>query len=393
MNDPCNVAFNNSNYSFSLDDYKIFENCSSDFSFSARVKTVESVFQFLFYFVASVGNCLLLFVLYKDPLKRFRNSTSYFIINLTLADLLSTASGITEAAIQLNPQDPRTGHIQENQRLAACIDGIGIQCSLLMIMVFSLDRYMAIVHAYSYKNIVRKKYIVVTATILPWCFAIITLPVMYFASLTDDDHEFLTRTLAGNFIALSFVTLTVHPYTHWVFLRRIKDLRNSSSNHKQLLEENLKVAKVLATTVLVVSICIIIFIVPYFVAFCFYVAKCYKCFLNHTFQSFWQYYPLLSSIRVTINSMIYAWRLPLYRKSLKALFPTNGIGNRIHNFRLHLNDMKCSKGSVDIDTMSTKDENQSACDKDNGTAEKSSQNDSVLQSMALSNSGYAETNN
>ena len=398
MSDPCDFANNNFSMKFSLDDFKIFENCSwkhnsTDFGSLSPDKRVEIAFQFLFYFVASLGNCLLLLVLYKDPLKRFRNSTSYFIINLSLADILSTASGITETVIQLTPQDSKTGDTQQNQSLAACIDGIGIQCSLLMVMVFSLDRYIAITHAYKYEKIVGKKYIVVSVIFLPWCFAIITLPIMYFASLANNVHELLTRILAGNFIALSCVTLIVHPCTHWVFLRRMKDLRNSIPNQGHLLEENLKVAKVLATTVLVVSICLIIFILPYFVSFCFYVARCDKCFLNETFLSFWPYYPLLSSIRVTINSVVYAWRLPLYRKSLKAVFATCGNRirtiprNRIHNLQLHLNGLNCSKGGLDTKPTASSEVTE--------TFKKFSPNDSAPQSMSISNSGFnqAETYN
>ena len=408
MNDPCDFANNNFNMTDSSLDFKIFENCSwnhnssGDFGSLSRNKRVEIAFQFLFYTVASLGNCLLLFVMYKDPLKRFRNSTSYFIINLTLADILSSASGITETVTQLNPQDSKTGDIQGNQKLAACINGIGIQCSLLMVMIFSLDRYIAIAHAYTYEKLVRRKCIVMSVILLPWCFAIITLPVMYFASLTDDVHELLTRMLAGNFIALSCVTLIVHPFTHWVFLRRMKDLRNSIPNQGHLLEENLIIAKVLATTVLVVSCCLIIFILPYFVSFCFYVARCDKCFLDNAFLSFWPYYRLLSSIRVTINSVVYAWRLPLYRKSLKAVFATcgNGIhttpGNRIHNLNF-LNGLNCRNcsGSETYDPKSTRTQSQTTSTEVKETVKRSSSNDSAPQPMSMSNSGYnqAETYN
>ena len=380
--DLCNLANN------SFNDNLVDANCSFNFkNFSdfrrAPGKKLERGFKLLFYFVACIGNCLLLFVMYKDPLKRLRNATSYFIINLTLADLLSTAGGITESVIQLNPQDPRElSDTLESQELAACFDGIGIQCALLMTMIFSIDRYIAIVHAYTYKNVVAKKCIVVTAIILPWCFAIIALPVMYFAILKNDIQEALTRMLAGDFIALTCITLTVHPYTHWAFLRRIKDLRKSSTSHKQLLEENLRVAKVLATTVLVVSICLVLFIFPYFVAFCFHVAKCDMCFLHDVFQSFWQYYPLLSSIRLMMNSMVYAWRLPLYRKSLKAILERYGNGNcaanRIYNFHPSGNSMNLGKGTLDTDqSNSTKDRGEtSQCNK-NCTTENSPPNESV----------------
>ena len=377
MNDPCDFANTNLNFTSTFD-FKIFENCtlnqnSSDLTVS-RNKAVERAFQFLFYSIASIGNCLLLIVMLKDPLKRFRNSTSYFIMSLCLADLLSSAGGITDEAINLHPQDTNVGVARENQKIAMCVKAIGLQCSLLMIMLFSLDRYMAIVHAYKYKNITEKKYAVVTILILPWCFSILILPVMYFASVADDADWLFTRILAGDFIALSLATVTLHPYTYWVFLRKIKDLRKSSANHRQLLEEDLKVAKILATTVSVVSICWIIFMMPYFVAFCFHVAKCDRCFLNDTFQSFWKYYPLLSSIRETLNSVVYAWRLPLYRQSLKALFST--CGNRI--LKHHINITSCSKGSFNIDKMSKKNKTQSTSCEGNYIVENQRANEDIL---------------
>ena len=354
MDDLCNFTNNSFNDNF-LDDNCSFQLNSSGFGVQPG-KKLERAFKLLFYSVACVGNFLLLFVMHKDPLKRFRNATSYFIINLTLADLLSTVSGITESAIQLNPQDPqKLFDTLESQNIAACIDGIGIQCALLMTMIFSIDRYIAIVHAYTYKNVVANKYIVVTAIILPWCFAIIALPVMYFALLNKDIQEALTRMLAGNFTALTCITLTVHPYTHSVFLRRLKDLRKSSTTHQQLMEQNLRVAKVLATTVLLVSICLAVFISPYFVAFCFNIAKCDTCFLHGVFLSFWQYYPLLSCVRIMMNSVVYAWRLPLYRKSLKVILDRyiNGycgmLRNRVNSSHLTGHRMNPSEGTLDAD--------------------------------------------
>ncbi|XP_028397727.1 substance-K receptor-like [Dendronephthya gigantea] len=348
-NDPCDFANTKFNFTPTFD-FSIFENCTFD-NISASGdpnvsgnKTVKTVFLFLFYCTASIGNFLLLAVMFKDPLKRFRNATSYFIINLCLADMLSAAGGITDEVFKLHPQNTTV------QNIPLCINAIGIQCSLLVIMLFSLDRYMAIARAYTYKNITEKKQVIVTILILPWCFSVIALPVMYFTSVTKDVHWLFTLILAVDFIALSLATVTLHPYTYWVFLRRIKDLRKSSANHRQLLEENLKVARVLATTVLVVSICWITFTIPYFVAFCFHVSNCDRCFLNDTFQSFWKYYPLISSIRVTFNSVVYAWRLPLYRKSLKVILST--CGNRIPC--QHINIISCSKGSFDMDKASKK---------------------------------------
>lgn len=307
------------NASFSVDDIdKLFKNCSLN-SYQFRGPTgpdqvTERWLKFTFYFLASIGNFLLLFTMYKDPLQRFRNSTSYFIINLTIADLLSIVSGLCNSIFQIDQR--KGGKITEE--ILACLDGIGVQCSFLITMIFAIDRYMAIAHPYKYQDIVIKKYFLIAFILIPWCFAIIALPLIYFAPAYKGGKT-LTRLFAGDIIALICITLIVHPLTHWTFKKNIKKLANSSFTNKQIMGDNLKIAKVLATTVLVVSVCLITFMSPYLVAFIVNLVGCDKCYLSHAFLSFWMYYPLLMSVRLMINSVVYAWRLPLYRQSLKAL--------------------------------------------------------------------------
>lgn len=328
MNNSCEHNFT---IPITYEEFEAFKNCSqfaSDFSSIPKNKEVERVFRILLYIIATIANSILLLVIYKDPLVRLRNATSYFLMNLAIADLLSVFGYIAHWILQLKPPDLQASVTLTNHDIALCIAAIGSQCSLLMIMVFSLDRYFAITHAYIYKKITSNKCAVAMVVIFPWCFAITIMPVIYFGPFNNDVHNMLTRVLAGNFIVLCVITLTVHPYTHCVFLKNIKALKKSSVSHKELLEENLKVSRVLANTVFLVSVCLIIHILPYFVAFCFHVTGCYQCLLNSSFQSFWRFYPILSSIRFVINSTIYAWRLPLYKKSLKTLLINCGFGNR-----------------------------------------------------------------
>ena len=162
-----------------------------------------------------------------------------------------------------------------------------------------------------------RKVFLVTVIILPWGVATVALPVIYFAPGYSDGRT-LTNLFAGNIIALTAITLVVHPFTHWVFRWKIKDIAKSSCINRHITEEDLLVAKVLATTVLI-SLCIILFMAPNLVAFCFSLASCDECVLNHAFQSFWKYCLLLTSVCWMSNSLVYAWRLPLYRKSLKVL--------------------------------------------------------------------------
>lgn len=337
MDKKCNLtgfgSSVNMSYPMANFDDALRQNCSFDYNFeysqrpSGPDKNTEIAFKLIFYFVAAIENVLLLYVMKRDPLKRFRNSTSYLIGNFAIADLVSIISGICDSIFQLNPKK-----VQHNYEIAGCFQGIGVQCSFLIITIFAMDRYMAIVHPYKYKNIMNRKFVLIILILVPWCFAIIALPVIYFAPAYGDGRT-LTNMFAGDIIALTIITLIVHPLTHWTFKRKIKELSKSSYMNKLILAESLKAAKVLATTVLMVSLCLIIFMSPYLVAFGFNLAGCDKCLLNHAFQSFWKYYPLLVAVRLMANSFVYTWRLPLYRESLKTLTlhirfrPTTSIDN------------------------------------------------------------------
>ena len=162
------------------------------------------------------------------------------------------------------------------------------------------------------------KFVLVILLSFPWCFSVIALPVIYFDPAYRDERT-LTNLFAGDVIALIAISLMVHPLTYWTFKRKTNDFPSSSCTNKQIQKENLKIAKVLSNTVLLVSICLITFMSPYLVAFSFSLAECDQCFLSNAFLSFWQYYPLITAIRLMTNSSVYAWRLPLYKESLRAL--------------------------------------------------------------------------
>ena len=112
-------------------------NCSFDTNFdyarrpSQPDKNTETAFKLTFYFLAAIENSLLLYVIYKDPLKRFRNTPSYFIGNFTIADLVSIISGICDSIFHFNPQKT-----EQTQEIVGCFAAIGIQSSFLIIMDF-----------------------------------------------------------------------------------------------------------------------------------------------------------------------------------------------------------------------------------------------------------------
>ena len=334
------------NESYHMANYnKLTANCSFDtnFDFSRRPsqpdKDTETAFKLMIYFLSAIENLLVLYVIYKDPLKRFRNTPSYFIGNFTIADFVSIISGICDSIFNLHPD-------KTSQEIAGCFAAIGLQSSFLIIMLFAIDRYAAIAHPYKYQNFMRRRIVLVILIFFPWCFSIIALPVIYFAPAYRSGKT-LTKLFAGDVIALTAISLIVHPLTYRTFKRQIKDLSSSSYTNKQMQKENLKIAKVLSTTVLVVSICLIAFMSPYLVAFSVILADCNQCLLSHAFLSFWLYYPLLTAIRLMTNSLVYAWRLPLYRESLKALIANTRLQNLLNRFNTRHENETFSTTSIE----------------------------------------------
>ena len=114
-------------------------------------------------FIGIICNILLLIGLIKDPLKCFRNSASYLILNLAFSDILTCVYEI--GIIYWNP----------------CIDTHGIQIfriaeyiSWLSILSMSLDRYLSVVHPLKYNILVtgKKTFVVI---LLQWVFCIISV--------------------------------------------------------------------------------------------------------------------------------------------------------------------------------------------------------------------------
>ena len=337
----------NKSYLIATDYNKLIVNCSfdtnSDFYLPSQPdRETETAFKLIIYFLSAIANLLLLHVIYRDPLKRFRNPPSYFIASFTIADLVSIISGICDSIFLLNPQ-----------LIADCFSAIGIQSSFLTIMLFAFDRYAANAHPYKYENFMTKKNVLVILIFFPWCFSIIALPVIYYAPIYGY-RETVTKLFAGNIIILTAISLIVHPLTYWTFRRNIKGLSSSRYRNIQIQKENLKIAKVLFTTALVVSISLITFMSPYIVVFSFILADCNKCLLSHAFQSFWQYYPLLTAIRLMTNSLVYAWRLPLYRESLKAFIANTRLQHLLNRFNTRAENGTFRTTSIEIRQCDTK---------------------------------------
>ena len=96
--------------------------------------------------IAAIANVLLLLAIYKNPLKYFRNPTTYFIANLAISDLLNSLFHFEEVFVT-----------QTTYRSTFCFPGaLGTINSAILdfsyfltfpsVAVLALERYVSIAH-------------------------------------------------------------------------------------------------------------------------------------------------------------------------------------------------------------------------------------------------------
>ena len=88
------MHWNSSNNSVNFTDH--FEYCEP---FLGTIVTWNLTVYLSIIVIAAIANVLLLLAIYKNPLKCFRNPTTYFIANLAIADLLNSLFHLEEVLV------------------------------------------------------------------------------------------------------------------------------------------------------------------------------------------------------------------------------------------------------------------------------------------------------
>ena len=255
-------------------------------------------------FIGIICNILLLIGLIKDPLKCFRNSASYLILNLAFSDILTCVYEI--GIIYWNP----------------CIDTHGIQIfriaeyiSWLSILSMSLDRYLSVVHPLKYNILVtgKKTFVVI---LLQWVFCIISVLLSIFFIRTE--------IYALHIIAFFLVFFSTFFYVKTAYqlkeksrcLMRQEDISLTAkrSQNVRLLNE-----KRFLWTIFLTSVITITTLMPLVM---------YKNVSTHTrygdgnttTSHVYIFLYTLFVINFVVNPLIYCLRLRKYRKTCRLLF-------------------------------------------------------------------------
>ena len=304
----------------------------------------RNIIKIILYTTAILLNTGLLFVLWRDPLKRFRNSPSLMIANLALANIVAAIGGLTTTTTIFVCEGVCIGtHI-----FSGCLHAIGIQSSFAFMVLLAFDRLVAISHPYRYNTIFGSYIFNALLSTVGWATGVNFPPLIYYGVFDEQIsvQRLLARVYCVDIIVLAAVTAVLYPLNCYNFRRR-KRFMQASTNRGQAVEDirlahQLSITSMFAASVLLIGTC------PYIAVLAFDFKDCpIKCFIEKRFTKFWANYQVARPIILFINPIIYAWRLPLYRKSsilvAKRLF--HCISKRKQQQRMSLDSLSISNNN------------------------------------------------
>lgn len=271
----------------------------------------RNIVKIILYSNAILLNTWLLVVLWRDPIKRFRNSPSFIIANLALADIVAAVGGLGSTATIFTCKLM----CLDTHKLFACIQTVGLQSSFLFIALLAFDRFFAISHPYRYGTIFGSKLCRGLLCILGWATGSILSPLAHYLDLNEEKgREFVLYQLyVVDITVLAVITAILYPLNYYNYLRKKRFLRTSV--HPAQIIEDLRLAQSLNVISMIVAIVLFTSMIPYAVVLGFTLGECIDCLIDENFQKFWVNYQASIAVVLFINPIIYTWRLPLYRKS------------------------------------------------------------------------------
>jgi hypothetical protein len=273
--------------------------------------------------IASViFNGALLIVMTFNSRQVFASLGSYFIFNLAIADFITGINSIVFAGESLAPP---SFSVQVKQALLI-IFWITVQVSFFTIFVMSTERVVAVVFPFKATRLMSKKkttiYCIAVWVVSIACGSLITLNRAWVQ---------LILTIIFEVVIVCIVIEYIQVFRHLRILwqgSKTRTVYNGHNNNEANPIRNKKstdLQREYEVTIVVVTLAIVLVITvfPYMIASQIYI--CYELFytplpINHPVEKFSLYYFPIELLNFAVNPVVYAWRLPKYRKAFLTTF-------------------------------------------------------------------------
>ena len=277
------------------------------------------------------SNFLLLVAIWKDPLKCFTAPTTSFIVVISLADLLTALTtepffAVYYFMVYFQGVEEITSALSNLFTAGSIISTVAISYSFLIVLALSWSQYVALKCPHNFKRIVTKRNALI----------FILLSLLYLLCFTSlqftgmDQHFFLKLSLAVNTTFLSVNLMVVLLLLNIEFRRHVKrgrafevplDISSPNARPKRKSRrENLQ--QQFTTVTMYLAAILLLSALPHVITaqIFLYSSRDLSPQAVQSFQIALQISDLLLFLKVCLDTFVYAWRLPIYRRTIKMLF-------------------------------------------------------------------------
>ena len=262
-----------------------------------------------------VANSLLLVTFLVDPLKIFRNPTSYFLIGLAIVDLLTALiqEPIYAACFMLMYfQHPSWTKFKSWMKFTAYFSAFPISISASIVFAFTLTQYIVVASPLRYgRMITKKKALLSVVAIYLYHTLFCCLPLMGVPQETKHAID-----LFFHRYTVVLVTIVVYIILHYTMKKKMtagRSLQSEEGRHVQVQRSFVRINVVLL-------IIMIMFFVPSVLL------MTIRFFLDDIFTARYGIRVLVVNLmtdnllylKFLFDPIVYAWRMSKYRKSLKS---------------------------------------------------------------------------
>ena len=259
-------------------------------------------------------NILLIIAFLADPLKVLRRGVWITILNLAFADLISCVANFLDVGLisEFDVTDSMTF------RIVRFFLTFGVSASFMLLATLTVETY--VVTKYPIKGrvlLTRKKTVILCA--MAW-FLAMPLGLSNIAYLFTDNFSRLMKIYIAQ-IAVLELTVIIQVILKVLIICEIMKSRRNINTHQQQQQRRNNKHKEIAKTIIILNVILIVTALPYLVSKQLeFIWKLRVVGGNQLLWRFSNYYEPIAAINYLANPILYALRLPDYRRTLRAPF-------------------------------------------------------------------------
>ena len=277
----------------------------------------SAIFIFAVSLTTVLANGLLLLIFFVDPLKIFRNPTTYFLIGLAIVDLLT---GLVQEPIYatcfmfLYFQHPLVPKCQPYMNFAYYFAAFSTTVSLIIVFAFTVTQYIVVASPLKYGRLVTKRKVVGSVVSIYVYTAIFScLPLM---GVSEKVHDAIT--LFFHNYALVLITIVFYILLHHTMKRKMatgNSLQNESTSREE--SKHTQVQRNFVRLNVILLIVLIVCFVPTMIIMT--IRLFMDGYLNPSAQNVLIANLMIDNLhylKFLLDPFVYAWRMSKYRESL-----------------------------------------------------------------------------